>query len=270
MVYGARMDGLRISQLADRAGVSTSTVRYYERIGLVPMPKRTSSGYRAYGPEAEARLLFITRGKRMGLSLEEIAELMSIWDGTNCGATKDRLVTLLTDKRSDIAAQIRELRTFEKQLADAQASITDSPTPATCDTDLGCCAPELRDVEVALRIPVREHRSEGKVVSESTPIACTLSTGERPAREAAFSSLFAHVVTWTRTRRSLQLRFAATSHIAQQVETLTAQESACCAFLTFGTCRENDDLVWEITAPSDEANVVINDFAVLLPAESRR
>src|SRR4051794_4472439 len=52
-VYGARMDGLRISQLASRAGVSTSTVRYYERIGLVPMPTRTSSGYRAYDADAE-------------------------------------------------------------------------------------------------------------------------------------------------------------------------------------------------------------------------
>ena len=53
------MDALRISQLAERAGVSTSTVRYYERIGLVPMPSRTPSGYRAYEPQAEARLLVI-------------------------------------------------------------------------------------------------------------------------------------------------------------------------------------------------------------------
>src|SRR5882724_72163 len=108
MVYGPSMDGLRISELAERAGVSTSTVRYYERIGLVPMPSRTPSGYRAYDPQAEARLLFITRAKRMGLSLEEIGELMTIWDGTNCGATKDRLVSLLDAKRAEIAAQIRE------------------------------------------------------------------------------------------------------------------------------------------------------------------
>jgi DNA-binding transcriptional MerR regulator len=250
MVYGPGMEGLRISELAHRAGISTSTVRYYERIGLVPVPDRTPSGYRAYDPEAEARLLFITRGKRMGLSLEHVAELMAIWDGTNCGPTKSRLASLLNDKRAEIADQIRELRSFDAQLAEVRASIAASPTSDVCDPDLACCAPELREADDALGS------------------ACTLAAGERPGREAAFSSLFAHVVSWARTTRSLQLRFAPTADIAQQVETLTAQESACCAFLTFATRCDNDHLVWEITAPSDEADVVINALAALLPAGS--
>ncbi len=72
------MDGLKISEVAERAGVATSTVRYYERIGLVPSPARTPAGYRAYDDAAEARLLFISRAKRLGLSLEQIAELLGI------------------------------------------------------------------------------------------------------------------------------------------------------------------------------------------------
>ena len=262
------MDRLRISQLAERAGVSTSTVRYYERIGLVPMPNRTPSGYREYDPQAEARLLFSTRGKRMGLSLDEIAELMAIWDGTNCGATKDRLVSLLENKRAEIAEQIRELRSFERQLVEVQVSIAASPTPDTCDTDLGCCAPELHDVAVTVSIPLRVRGSKGEVLNEPIPIACTLSASERPDREAAISSLFSKVVGWDRTSRSLQLRFAPTDDIERQVDILTAQESACCAFLTFGTRHENDELVWDITAPSDEADVVIDEFAALLPEGS--
>jgi DNA-binding transcriptional MerR regulator len=244
------MEGLRISELAHRAGISTSTIRYYERIGLVPIPPRTPSGYRAYDPEAEARLLFITRGKRMGLSLEHVAELIAIWDGTNCGPTKDRLASLLSDKRAEIADQIRELRSFDAQLAAVHASIAASPTSDGCDADLECCAPELRGAD------------------DTLGIACTLPAGERPGREAAFSSLFAHVVSWVRTTRSLQLRFAPTADIAQQVATLTAQESACCTFLTFATRCDDEHLVWEITAPSDEADVVINAFAALLPARS--
>jgi DNA-binding transcriptional MerR regulator len=263
------MDGLRISQLADRAGVSTSTVRYYERIGLVPMPNRTPSGYREYDPQAEARLLFITRGKRMGLSLEEIAELMAIWDGTNCGATKDRLVALLDAKRAEIAEQIRELRSFEKQLADVQRTVAGSPTPSTCDTDLECCAPELHDVSVTLPIPLQVRGSKGDLVDEPIPIACTLTGGERPAREAAFSTLLADVVGWERTLRSLTLRFSPTAAAESQVKTLTAQESACCTFLTFRVRHENDQLIWEITAPSDEAALMIDEFAALLPARPR-
>ena len=53
------MNGLKISELAERAGVNVSTVRFYERIGLVPDPQRSSSGYRLYAPGHEARLLFV-------------------------------------------------------------------------------------------------------------------------------------------------------------------------------------------------------------------
>ena len=268
-VYGAAMDGLRISQLADRAGVSTSTVRYYERIGLVPRPNRTPSGYREYGPQAEARLLFITRGKRMGLSLEEIAELMAIWDGTNCGATKDRLVALLAGKRAEIAEQIRELRSFEEQLAELQQTVAGSPTPATCDTDLECCAPELHDVSVTLPIPLRVSEAKGDVVDESFPIACTLTADERPDREAALSTLFADVVGSERTLRKLTLRFSPAPAVEEQVKILSAQESACCAFLSFGIRHEDDHLIWEITAPSDEAALIIDEFAALVPAGPR-
>ena len=56
---------MKISELAERTGVSASTVRYYERTGLVPPPARTPSGYRSYDEDAEARLLFVTRAKRM-------------------------------------------------------------------------------------------------------------------------------------------------------------------------------------------------------------
>lgn len=54
------MDGSRISELGGRVGVAPSTMRYYERIGLVPPPRRSASGYRLYDVDAEARLLFIT------------------------------------------------------------------------------------------------------------------------------------------------------------------------------------------------------------------
>jgi DNA-binding transcriptional MerR regulator len=243
MVYGAIVNGLRISELAERAGVTTSTVRYYERIGLVAAPRRTAAGYRAYDADAEARLRFITRAKRMGLSLDEIAELMGVWDGTNCGAAKERLASLIDDKRAAIARQIVELRTFEEQLAAVRSNIVASPTPTTCDADLGCCAPELSPI----------------------PVACTLPAGERPEREAAITSLFAQVQAWKRTNRTLSLRFVATSTIEADVARLTAEESACCAFLAFDTRRIGSELVWEITAPSEEAEAVLDAFAALIP-----
>ena len=66
---------MRISELAESAGVPTSTVRYYERVGLLAAPHRTSSGYRDYQEDAAARLLFIARARRMGLSCEQLSSL---------------------------------------------------------------------------------------------------------------------------------------------------------------------------------------------------
>ena len=57
---------MRISELAERVGVPTSTVRYYERVGLVASPARTASGYRDYDDDAASRLLFVTRAPTSG------------------------------------------------------------------------------------------------------------------------------------------------------------------------------------------------------------
>lgn len=151
-VYPDWVPGLRISQLANRVGVATSTVRYYERVGLIPNPSRTPSGYRAYDDDARARLVFITRAKRLGLTLDEIRELMTVWDGVNCSATQVRMAALLVAKRLEIAEQIRELELFAEQLDEVHTALVTSSGPVTCSTDLQCCAPDLPEVPVRLLI----------------------------------------------------------------------------------------------------------------------
>src|SRR5689334_20281701 len=87
-VYG---EPVRIAELAAQVGVPTSTVRYYERVGLLATPARTPSGYRDYDDTAAAQLLFIARARKMGLSCDQVAELLPIWAGTNCGAAQERV-----------------------------------------------------------------------------------------------------------------------------------------------------------------------------------
>ena len=74
------MHSLRISQLAEQAGVGIDTVRYYERSGLLPEPPRRPSGYREYPPQSLQRLRFIRRAKALGFSLEQIAGLLELSD----------------------------------------------------------------------------------------------------------------------------------------------------------------------------------------------
>ncbi len=133
---------MRISELAERVGVATSTVRYYERVGLLDGPARTSSGYRDYDEDAANRLLFVTRARRMGLSCEQITSLLGIWDGANCEAAGNRVRQLVVEKQTEIKERIAELRRFGVQLDMVLGALDASPPPPACRTDLTCCVPE--------------------------------------------------------------------------------------------------------------------------------
>ena len=133
---------MRISELAEQAGIAPSTLRYYERIGLMPSPSRTPSGYRAYDTDAASRLLFITRAKRIGLTLEQISELVQVWQGVNCGATHERMIDLVDSKRAEVGDRIRELERFAEQLDEVRAALDEHPPLAACHPDLSCCVPD--------------------------------------------------------------------------------------------------------------------------------
>ena len=115
------MSELTVSRLAERAGTSADTVRYYERIGLLPETERSPSGYRIYGDDAVDRLRFIKRAQRFGLKLDAIGELLDVRQRglCPCGHTRrlleDRVAELdeelssLARLRDDIARMIEEL-----------------------------------------------------------------------------------------------------------------------------------------------------------------
>src|SRR5690606_1867317 len=81
-----RVKPMRIGEVAARSGCPPETVRYYERIGLLPAPPRTASGYRDYRPADADRLRFISRGRELGFSLAEIRSLLGLAedDGLSC------------------------------------------------------------------------------------------------------------------------------------------------------------------------------------------
>jgi DNA-binding transcriptional MerR regulator len=136
---------MRISELADQVGVPVSTIRYYERIGLVGEPARTGSGYRDYDDESATRLLFVTRARRLGISCEQVAELLPVWGGANCRSAHDRVTRLIDEKQAEIGARIQELVALSSQLEGVRATLDAAPPPAACRTDLTCCMPDGPD-----------------------------------------------------------------------------------------------------------------------------
>ena len=135
------MTGITISELAERAGVNTSTVRYYERAGLVPDPQRAANGYRTYTPGHETRLRFITRARNLGLSIEQIAAMLGIWDGSNCTTTRAHLAEVIDTNLQELAQRIADLEAFATELRKARHSLDDGPS--VCEPGLACCTPSM-------------------------------------------------------------------------------------------------------------------------------
>jgi DNA-binding transcriptional MerR regulator len=103
-----------VSALAGRVGLSADTVRYYERMGLLPEPARSAAGYRLYDEAAVERLRLIGGARRAGLRLRDIGELLDVVDqgGCPCGHTDD----LLRQRLAEIRAEIERLRGVEAEL----------------------------------------------------------------------------------------------------------------------------------------------------------
>jgi DNA-binding transcriptional MerR regulator len=160
---------VRISEIADSAGVPTSTVRYYERVGLMTLPARSASGYRDYDEDAAARLLFIARARRMGLSCEQITDLIPVWAGANCGAAQERVSVLIEEKQAEIAERIAELEQFAAQLDDARAALEAEPAPHVCRADLTCCVPASTSGPVTIELhPRRETAHAGALAADAS------------------------------------------------------------------------------------------------------
>jgi MerR family transcriptional regulator, mercuric resistance operon regulatory protein len=102
------------SELARQAGCNLETIRYYEKIGLLPEPPRTGGGYRAYDQSHRQRLQFILRARELGFSIEEIRGLLGLVDGGDYTCGEIREITL--HHLADVKAKIADLRRLERTL----------------------------------------------------------------------------------------------------------------------------------------------------------
>lgn len=106
---------LTVSKLAARAGLGSDTVRYYERAGLLPSPKRSAAGYRLFDEGIVDRLLFIRGARRTGLKLRQIRGLLEITDRglCPCGHTE----VMLRERIDEIDREMAQLNEIRTQLA---------------------------------------------------------------------------------------------------------------------------------------------------------
>lgn len=172
------MDGLRVSELAERAGLAPSTVRFYERAGLLSPARGAANGYLVFDESALDELAFISRAKGIGMSLEDIADLVASWPVGECRSLQARLRAYLAGRIGQVRQQAAEMGMFERQLQTVLDRLSArDPGPEHCGRGCICEA----DLDLALR-----PASDGPV-----PWGCSLDSDALTARVGQWQALTA-------------------------------------------------------------------------------
>ena len=118
---------MKIGDLAEKSGLSADTLRYYEKIGIMPDPPRSTKGYRSYDNAHVKRLKFVMRSRDLGFSLEEVRGLLGLVDDRSRTCADVQLIA--EDHLTDVQAKIADLRRIERVLSDTVARCTGDAAP---------------------------------------------------------------------------------------------------------------------------------------------
>lgn len=122
-----KANALSIGKLSKQSGVNIETIRYYEKIGVMPAPDRSASGYRLYGSDHPKRLSFVRRSRQLGFSLHEIRGLLRLVDGDAHTCAQVRELTL--DHVAEIRRKIADLKRLKRVMEEMAAQCTGERAP---------------------------------------------------------------------------------------------------------------------------------------------
>lgn len=158
---------MRIGELAQQVGVTTDTVRFYERAGFLPRPTRNrDNSYREYGAADVEHLRLLVDLRRLDLPLDEAARIAGWCHSGHCGDTTTALPALIAARRADIATRMSGLHELDARLADLEAHVgrrrpalkvlgagpccdAAGAVVATSEGGCGCCLPGAEPSESA-------------------------------------------------------------------------------------------------------------------------
>lgn len=236
---------MRISQLAERSGVPATTLRFYESAGLLSAD-RTPAGYRMYGEDAVDRLAFIGAAKHLGLALEEIGELVGVWEAGACRDVKADLRPRISARLAEAEARAAELTAFTASLRGALAHLDALPDRAgRCDPECGFLAPGAG--------PAAGQAERWR----AAPVACSLTGEGLHERTAQWREAIAGA---TRAAVPEGLRLTLPVDRVTRIAELAAAEQACCPFFDFRLHLDGPYLHLEVRAPADGGTLLTDLF----------
>ena len=123
----SRGQDLTIGGLSKRTGVNIETIRFYERVGILPKPPRSAGGHRIYSQNQLMRVGFVRRSRELGFSLDEVRALLRLVDGGRYTCAEVKAIAL--DHLADVRRKVADLRRLEKTLVNVAGKCKGGKVP---------------------------------------------------------------------------------------------------------------------------------------------
>lgn len=257
-LYGGSVSTYTIGETSRRSGFSASALRFYEDIGLIDPVSRTDAGYRLYDDDSLGRLAFIARAKQLGCTLEEITDLVDIWDGQHCGPVQRRFHELTTTKIRAAETQVHELTTFTSQLRASADQLSGEPVDGPCGPGCACATVNAPGAPDAATASISLDRKAGTAPMK-IPIACTLEPGAMPDRLAEWAAVLESATRRTPVDGGVRIELRDDVDLGDLGRLLGAEQH-CCSFFRFTLSVDAAGIVLEVRAPDLAADVITDLF----------
>lgn len=243
--------GHRIAEAAEVSGLPATTIRYYEDRGLVPAPERTANGYRTYTDRDVARLGFVARTRTLDLGVDDLAELVAVWEHDRCEPVADRLADKATAHLADTQRRIADLTALARRLRQAVTHLDRPAHDGPCGHDCVCL--DEPDTPAAAPLPGPHDQADR--------VACTLE----PARMADRVSDWQHLLDQATERwpitAGVTVRFPSDPDLARALIVLASAEHDCCSFFDFALHITADNLDLHVTGPETAQPTIATMFS---------
>jgi DNA-binding transcriptional MerR regulator len=141
---------VRIGELAAAVGVTTDTLRFYERSGMLPRSRRTDNGYRDYGPAELERIRLMLDLRRLDVPLADAARMAGWCQTGHCATTSAELPRVLRERRQALRERIAGLKALDRRLAELESHLTLNQLPVAADARRRPCCDAAAALEDAV------------------------------------------------------------------------------------------------------------------------
>lgn len=242
-----------------------TTLRFYESAGLLSA-QRTASGYRIYDDAAVDRLAFISAAKLLGLPLEQIRDLLGVWEQGVCAHVRARLLPLVVAGISDAEHRIAELSAFSAHLSRVHEDLLAPAPEGACGPGCGCVpaatGPVLLDLSSRADLGSSALPRAGVGDGQEVAVACTLSGAEQTGRVDEWQRLLTSATGRSQIADGVRLEFPCDPDLVAAVARLAAAEQKCCAFFDFTLHLTASTLVVTVRAPEAAGPLMAELFGV--------